>query len=102
MKKKEDENEELTDTLEILRSWYEEPRELAQRMELRKLDPNKVFNNMFFFLEMKDILLHLNDVISNLNRRPKALPLTPSASPSQSAAKRMVIDGLFCYFYNLF
>jgi hypothetical protein len=50
LKNKEDENEELTDTLEILRSWYEEPRELAQRMELRKLDPNKVFNNMFFFL----------------------------------------------------
>jgi hypothetical protein len=49
LKNKEDENEELTDTLEILRSWYEEPRELAQRMELRKLDPNKVFNNMFFF-----------------------------------------------------
>jgi FtsZ-binding cell division protein ZapB len=40
LKKKEDENEELTDTLEVLRSWYEEPRELAQRMELRKLNPN--------------------------------------------------------------
>ncbi len=50
LKKKEDEDEELTDTLETLRLWYEEPRELAQRMELRKLDPNKVFTNMFFFL----------------------------------------------------
>ncbi len=41
---------------------------------------------------MKDILLYLNDAISNLKRRPEALPPTPSASPSQSAAKRMVID----------
>jgi hypothetical protein len=48
LKKKEDENDELTDTLEVLRSWYEKPRELAQRMELRKLNPNKVFNNRFF------------------------------------------------------
>ncbi|EFX61035.1 hypothetical protein DAPPUDRAFT_122608 [Daphnia pulex] len=81
LKKKEDENEELTDTLEILRSWYEEPRELAQ--------------------QMKDILLHLNVVISNLNRRPEALPPTPSASPSQSAAKRMVpFDGDIMIEYN--
>lgn len=42
---------------------------------------------------MKDILLHLTDAVSNLNRRPEALPPTPAASPSQSAAKRMVIDG---------
>jgi hypothetical protein len=50
LKKKENENDELTDTFEVLRSWYEEPRELAKRMELRKLNHNKVFNNIFFFL----------------------------------------------------
>ncbi|EFX70104.1 hypothetical protein DAPPUDRAFT_113040 [Daphnia pulex] len=81
LKKKEDENDELTDTLEVLRSWYEEPRELAQ--------------------QMKDILLHLTDAVSNLNRRPEALPPTPAASPSQSAAKRMVpFDGDIMIEYN--
>ncbi len=69
--------------MEMLRSWYEEPRELAQRTEFIKSNPNKVLiiniyvynnnNNMlFFYLEMKDILLHLNDAFSNLNRRPES------------------------------
>ncbi len=40
LNKKEEENVELADTMENLRSWYKEPRELAQRMELRKLNPN--------------------------------------------------------------
>ncbi|KAI9551083.1 hypothetical protein GHT06_003257 [Daphnia sinensis] len=73
--------EELTDTLEMLRSWCEQPRELAQ--------------------QMKEKLLQLNDAISNFNRRPEFLPPTPSASPQQSAAKRMVpFDGDIAIEYN--
>ncbi|XP_046638790.1 uncharacterized protein LOC124318930 [Daphnia pulicaria] len=50
---------------------------------------------------MKDILLNLTDAVSNLNRRPEALPPTPAASPSQSAAKRMVpFDGDIMIEYN--
>jgi hypothetical protein len=49
LKKKEDENEELADNMEMLRSWCEEPRELAQRKKFRELNPNEVFNNTFFF-----------------------------------------------------
>jgi hypothetical protein len=40
---------------------------------------------------MKDNLLQLTGVISDLKRAKEVLPPTPSASPAQSAAKRMVI-----------
>ncbi|KAK4037840.1 hypothetical protein OUZ56_029866 [Daphnia magna] len=78
---KEDENEELTNTLEMLRSWCEQPKELAQ--------------------QMKENLLQLTDAISNFNRRSEFLPPTPSASPDQYAAKRMVpFDGDITIEYN--
>lgn len=44
---KEDENEELTNTLEMLRSWCEQPKELAQRNLFRKLNYYKVLKIRF-------------------------------------------------------
>lgn len=43
---------------------------------------------------MKDNLVQLSDIISNLNRQPEVLPPTPSSSPVPSPAKRMVIRSL--------
>ncbi|KZS06575.1 Uncharacterized protein APZ42_029918 [Daphnia magna] len=68
---------------------------------MQKEDENEELTNTLEMLQMKENLLQLTDAISNFNRRSEFLPPTPSASPDQYAAKRMVpFDGDITIEYN--